>query len=162
MVLPGMRRRPMRIASTGESVLPAGRTAAPNRRFFQVRLRGIPNPGDPGCNKYGSATPKYDHFGPRVGFAWSPSSGPAILLGSSGTHNLAVRGGFGIYYNRDQEEGQLQNLSSPPFVKIFVWRGRPCSQPGFRQSLCRCRGTRSRGQSLPLFHTEARGTDQLG
>ena len=76
---------------------------------------GLLYPGDPGCNSYGGPTVAYDHVAPRFGFAWSPSSGPALLLGASGEHALSIRGGFGIYYNRDQEEGSLQNLSAPPF-----------------------------------------------
>jgi hypothetical protein len=76
---------------------------------------GLLYPGDPGCNSYGGTTVKYDHVAPRFGFAYSPSSGPGFLLGEAGRHNLSVRGGFGIYYNRDQEEGSLQNLSVPPF-----------------------------------------------
>jgi hypothetical protein len=59
--------------------------------------------GDPGVNATG--TTKYDHFGPRLGFAWSP--------GASG--KWSVRGGYGIYFNRELEEQTLQFLSAPPF-----------------------------------------------
>ena len=76
---------------------------------------GLLFPGDPGCNSYGGTTVRYDHVAPRVGFAWSPSSGPSMLLGGQGLHQFSLRGGFGIYYNRDQEEGQLQNVGTPPF-----------------------------------------------
>lgn len=72
-------------------------------------------PGDPGCNAYGGTSIRYDHVAPRLGFDWSPDGGPGFLLGRSGAHEFSVRGGFGIYYNRDQEEGSLQNLSVPPF-----------------------------------------------
>ncbi|MGC2546408.1 MAG: carboxypeptidase regulatory-like domain-containing protein [Silvibacterium sp.] len=82
---------------------------------------GLLYPGDPGCTTYGAATVKWHHFGPRIGFAWSPSSGPSALIGEPGSHLFAVRGGFGIYYNRDQEEEALQNLSSPPYY--FQSRG---------------------------------------
>ncbi len=67
---------------------------------------GLLYPGDPGCSTYGSATVKWNHFGPRIGFDYSPGD----------THTLAIRGGFGLYYNRDQEEEALQNLSSPPYL----------------------------------------------
>lgn len=77
---------------------------------------GLLYPGDPGCTNYGAATVQWNHFGPRLGFVWSPGSGPSALLGSSGGHAFAVRGGFGMYFNRDQEEEALQNLSSPPFL----------------------------------------------
>jgi hypothetical protein len=76
---------------------------------------GLLYPGDPGCNSYGGTTVKYDHVAPKIGFAYSPSSGPSFLIGAPGEHAFSVRGGFGVYYNRDQEEGSLQNLSSPPF-----------------------------------------------
>jgi hypothetical protein len=76
---------------------------------------GLLYPGDPGCNNYGGTTVKKDHVAPRIGFDWSPSSGPSMLLGRSGAHDFSIRGGFGVYYNRDQEEGSLQNLETPPF-----------------------------------------------
>jgi hypothetical protein len=76
---------------------------------------GLLYPGDPGCNSYGGTTVKYDHVAPKIGFAYSPSSGPAFLIGNPGDHAFSIRGGFGIYFNRDQEEGSLQNLSAPPF-----------------------------------------------
>ncbi len=72
-------------------------------------------PGDPGCNNQGGATTKYDHMAPRVGFDWSPSQDLGWITGPAGEHKFAVRGGFGIYYNRDSEEAQLQNLEDPPF-----------------------------------------------
>jgi hypothetical protein len=90
-------------------------------KVFPADAPGLFYPGDPGCTNYGAATVKWNHFGPRFGFAWSPSAGPSALVGGSGSHNLAVRAGFGVYFNRDQEEEALQNLSSPPF--LFASRG---------------------------------------
>lgn len=83
-------------------------------RVFPGGFPGLLYPGDPGCNKAGGATTKYSHFGPRFGFAWSPSEGPAGLIGESGAHKLSIRGGIGLYYNRDAQEGQLQNLGDVP------------------------------------------------
>jgi hypothetical protein len=77
--------------------------------------------GDPGCNEAGGPTTHYDHFAPKVGFAWSPSSGPAALIGEPGSHNFSIRGAFGVYFNRDQEEQSLQNLENPP--AFFTSRG---------------------------------------
>lgn len=76
---------------------------------------GLLWPGDKGCNNMGGPTTKWNHIAPRLGFAWSPASGPKMLIGTNGNHDFSLRGGFGVYYNRDQEEGSLQNLSSPPF-----------------------------------------------
>jgi hypothetical protein len=77
---------------------------------------GLLWPGDRGCNAAGSPTTRYNRFSPRLGFAWSPSRGPAALIGTPGAHDFSLRGGFGIYYNRDQEEQALQNLMDPPFM----------------------------------------------
>jgi hypothetical protein len=82
---------------------------------------GLGWPGDPGCNNAGSPTARYNRFGPRIGFAWSPSDGPSALIGRQGEHNFSIRAGFGVFYNRDQEEQSLQNLEDPPFV--FVSQG---------------------------------------
>ena len=76
---------------------------------------GLTWPGDPGCNAAGGPTTHFDHFGPRVGFAWSPSKGPAKLIGTPDAHELSIRAGFGLFYNRDMEEQSLQNLGDPPF-----------------------------------------------
>jgi len=37
------------------------------------------------------------------------------LTGPQGEHKLAIRVGAGLYYNRDSEEEQLQNLEDPPY-----------------------------------------------
>jgi hypothetical protein len=79
---------------------------------------GLAFPGDPGCNNAGGPVSHYNRFGPRVGFAWSPSSGPSMLIGQPGSHEFSVRAGYGIYYNRDQEEQSLQNLEDPPFLVV--------------------------------------------
>jgi hypothetical protein len=92
---------------------------------------GLTYNGDPGCNIAGGVTAKYNHFGPRLGFAWSPSSGPSMLLGAEGSHKFVVRGGFGVYWNRDAEEGQLQNLGDPPGFKNSFGAGDFGGSPGF-------------------------------
>jgi hypothetical protein len=66
-------------------------------------------PGDHGCDNTGGLKVPFTHFGPRIGFAWAPGK----LGGGSG--KLSIRGGVGFYYNRAEEEGILQNLSTPPF-----------------------------------------------
>ncbi len=68
-------------------------------------------PGDPGCDKYGGASIKYNHIGPRVGFAYSPGRGGRMFGGPGKT---SIRGGFGIYFNRGEEELNLQDLGDPP------------------------------------------------
>jgi hypothetical protein len=80
-------------------------------KIFPGAPKNLVYPGDPGCTNAGQATMHYGEFGPRLGFAWSPDMG-AI---SGGPGKLSIRGGFGIYYNRTEEESSLQTLGTPPF-----------------------------------------------
>lgn len=70
-------------------------------------------PGDPTCNNAGGYTTKWGHFGPRAGFVYAPDLG--FLSGGTGASKLSIRGGWGLYFNRTEEEGSLQNLGAPPF-----------------------------------------------
>lgn len=80
-------------------------------RVFTTAPAGIVYPGDPGCSIAGRATTRHSELGPRIGFAWAPDFG--VISGGPG--KLSVRGGFGIYYNRTEEEPSLQTLNAPPF-----------------------------------------------
>ena len=80
-------------------------------KIFANSPLSIVYPGDPGCNSSGQATTRYTEFGPRLGFAWSPDWGPI----SGGPGKFSIYGGFGIYYNRSEEETALQTLETPPF-----------------------------------------------
>jgi hypothetical protein len=77
---------------------------------FPTAPQDLNFPGDPGCTNSGT-TVKYGHIAPRFGFAWSPNLG----LISGGTGKFSLRGGFGLYFNRFEEETALQNLGAPPF-----------------------------------------------
>jgi hypothetical protein len=68
-------------------------------------------PGDPGCSTSGQAYTRHTELGPRFGFAWSPDLGR--ISGTPG--KFSIRGGFGIYYDRTEEESALQTLATPPF-----------------------------------------------
>ena len=61
--------------------------------------------GDPGINNAGGVSTLMHDVAPRFGFAWSPDS----------ARKWAVHGGFGLYYNRTEEELALQNIVTPPF-----------------------------------------------
>ena len=64
----------------------------------------------------------YNNFGPRIGFAYSPNWGWI----SGGPGKFSIRGGYGIYYNRGEEELTLQNLNAPPFsLAQRCWRYQP-------------------------------------
>jgi len=78
-------------------------------KVFPTAPLGYAFPGDSHCDKYGGASTKYNHFGPRVGFAYSPDW---AMTGGKG--KTSIRGGFGIYFNRGEEELNLQDLGSPP------------------------------------------------
>ncbi len=80
--------------------------------IFPTAPAGIVYPGDKGCNNSGQAKTRYGEVGPRFGFAWAPELG---WLSEGGAKKFAVRGGFGIYYNRTEEESSLQTLETPPF-----------------------------------------------
>lgn len=94
-------------SGTSSKFSAAAGSALPPGMFF---------PGDPGCSSYGGTTIRWANFGPRLGLDWSPDSGPRFLVGESGRHDMSLRAGFGVYYNRDQEEESLQNLLDPPFA----------------------------------------------
>ena len=80
-------------------------------KVFTTAPKGLNYPGDPGCNNASGATTRYRDLGPRIGFAYAPDLG--ALSGKS--KKLSIRGWFGIYYNRREEETSLQNLGAPPF-----------------------------------------------
>ena len=86
--------------------------AGQQSKIFPTAPLSLNFPGDPGCNDAQGATIPYKDFGPRLGFAYSPDFG---FLSAGNSHKLSIRGGFGIYYNRTEEEGSLQNLSQAPF-----------------------------------------------
>jgi hypothetical protein len=77
---------------------------------FPTAPVGLLFAGDKGCSKSGYST-KYDHVGPRVGFAYSPDLGWL----SGGPGKTSIRAGYGIYFNRSEEELALSNLQEPPF-----------------------------------------------
>jgi len=81
-------------------------------KVFGTAPLGLNYPGDPGCNNASGATTFYKGLGPRFGFAYAPDLG---FISSGNTGKFSIRGGYGIYYNRTEEETSLQNLSDPPF-----------------------------------------------
>lgn len=82
-----------------------------NSTVFPGAPTNLAFPGDPNCANTGQASTHYTELGPRFGFAWAPDLG--WISGQPG--KFAIRGGFGIYYNRTEEESSLQTLGTPPF-----------------------------------------------
>ncbi len=70
--------------------------------IFPTAPLGLDFPGDAGCSDSGYYTHDM-HPAPRFGFAYSPAD------------KWSVRGGFGVYFNRFEEELALQNLGAVPF-----------------------------------------------
>ena len=84
---------------------------------------GLVFPGDPRCNNGGGVTTRYDHFAPRFGVVYSP--------GSSGKWSISA--GFGVYFNRTEEELALQNLGAIPFSVNSSGATDYGGSPGFAQ-----------------------------
>lgn len=88
--------------------------------LFPSAPTGIVFQGDPGVHTTG--TIHWHDFGPRFGFAYSPDWGGKLTGGSGKT---SIRGGYGIYYNRSEEEQTLQTLTAPPFSAASTGAGHP-------------------------------------
>lgn len=71
---------------------------------------GLLFPGDKGCSSSGYYS-HYDHFAPRFGLAYAPGWG---WLSGSGKQ-FVIRAGFGIYFDRTEEELGTQDLLDAPF-----------------------------------------------
>jgi len=82
--------------------------------------------GDPGVHPSGTLHP-FKYFGPRFGFAYSPSWGGWLTGGPGKT---SIRGGYGIYYNRYEEELTLQYLGMSPFTVSSAGAGSLTVAPG--------------------------------
>ncbi len=52
---------------------------------------------------------------PRIGFAWDPS----------GSGRWSIRGGGGVFYNREAITDVLRLHTNPPFVTSIAWSARP-------------------------------------
>ncbi|HKD15688.1 MAG TPA: carboxypeptidase regulatory-like domain-containing protein, partial [Candidatus Angelobacter sp.] len=95
-------------------------------KIFPTAPVGLIFPTEPGCPN-GGVTIKYGHIGPRFGFAWEPHLGRI----SGGEGKFSIRGGFGLYFNRFEEETALQNLGAPPFGLASNGIGDIGGRPGF-------------------------------
>jgi hypothetical protein len=73
---------------------------------FPTAPTGVLWPGDTGITDTGGVSTHLHDLSPRFGFAWSPG----------GSKTWSIHGGFGVYFNRTEEEIALQNLTTPPFA----------------------------------------------
>ncbi|GGH08676.1 hypothetical protein GCM10011586_26330 [Silvibacterium dinghuense] len=110
-------------------------------KVFPGAPPGTLYPGDQGCNRNGGPTTHWNHFSPRVGFAWSPMNGPQSIFGAHGQGTFVVRGGFGVYWNRVQAEGAQENSNDPPFSLSSVGASGLGGNPGFANPFADIAGT---------------------
>jgi hypothetical protein len=96
-------------------------------KVFSTAPLGVAYPGDGACSNSGLSKTRYNELGPRLGFAWAPDLG--AFSGSPG--KFSIRGGFGIYYNRTEEESALQTLETPPFGLSSTGAGDFGGSPSF-------------------------------
>jgi len=80
-------------------------------KVFPTAPVGYTVSGDVNCTTTGLVRTKY-HFGPRLGFAFTPRGSNRFTGGPGKT---SIRAGIGYYFNRSEEELNLQDLGIPPF-----------------------------------------------
>ena len=131
--------------------------------IFPTAPIGLNYPGDKGCNNAGQAYTRYNELGPRFGFAWAPTGGGWL---SGGDRRLfAIRGGFGIYYDRTEEESALQTLETPPFgtSTLGVTSTDPSLSPSFANPFVDINGGGSGKNPFPYaFPTKGQKIDFAG
>jgi Carboxypeptidase regulatory-like domain len=115
---------------------------------------GLIFPGDPGCSPSGYET-HYGHVGPRAGFAWSPDAGWL----SGGTGKLSIRGGFGIYFNRSEDQPVLQGVFDPPFSIFSFGIGAVGGSPSFAAPFTDVTGSNSIANLFPYSVPSASTAD---
>lgn len=104
-------------------------------------------PGDPNCTQAGGYSVHYGHFGPRLGFAWSPDLGK---LSAGDSKKFSIRGGAGVYFNRAEEEGALQNLSASPFTASTQGAADFGGSPAFANPFADVAGRASEANRFPF------------
>ena len=102
----------------GHNLLP--RSVVPRRRSFPADFPVFSSLATPVATRQ-AAPPRNTT---TLGLAWAshglPAAAPRRSSAPAGEHKFSVRVGFGMYFNRDAEEGQLQNLGDTPnFLNSF-------------------------------------------
>ena len=83
--------------------------------MFPTAPTGWVVPGDPGIPRTLAPT-DYKDFGPRLGFAYSPSNSGGLLgkiLGGPG--KTSIRGAYGIYYTAIEDGASFTEVADAPF-----------------------------------------------
>ncbi len=120
---------------------------------FPTAPVGLDFPGDPGCTTSGYHQHD-DNFAPRFGFAYSPDWGS---LSGGAAKKFVIRGGFGVYFNRTEEELGLQQLSAYPFSLASTGAGGIGGSPSFANPYADIAGGPSAVNPFP-FTPPAKGS----
>lgn len=107
---------------------------------------GLVFPGDPGCTTSGYYQHN-DNVGPRFGFAYAPDWGP---ISGGKSQKFVIRGGFGVYFNRTEEELGYQQLSAVPFSIFSLGVGGIGGSPSFANPFADIAGGPSVANPFPF------------
>lgn len=89
-------------------------------------------PGDPGIPRTLGPT-RYHNFGPRIGLAYSPSSGGEIarrLFGPPGSSSIRV--GYGIFYTAFEDATSFNEVGDAPYGFFYVAPAPPLFEAPFK------------------------------
>lgn len=114
---------------------------------------GLDFPGDPGCTTSGYYQHN-DDFAPRFGFAYAPDWGS---LSGGKAQKFVIRGGFGVYFNRTEEELGYQELSAYPFTLTSYGAAGVGGSPSFANPFADIAGGPSAPNPFP-FTPPAKGS----
>jgi hypothetical protein len=114
--------------------------------IFPAAPLGLLFPGDTGCSTSGFYQHN-DNFGPRFGFAYAPDWGP---LSGGKSKKFVMRGGFGIFFNRTEEELGLQQLGAVPFSLVGHGASDAGGSPSFANPWADIAGVNSAVNPFPF------------
>jgi hypothetical protein len=115
---------------------------------FPKSPTGLVYPGDPGVPKTLAPT-RYNNFGPRLGFAYSPSFSDGVLgkvFGGPG--KTSIRAAYGIYYTSVEDLNLFYEVADAPFGLYWTSPGSVDFAEPFRNRLDG--GTDGEGQRFPF------------
>jgi hypothetical protein len=115
---------------------------------FPNSPKGLVYPGDPGIPKTLAPT-QYKNFGPRIGFAYSPSFSDGVLgkvFGGPG--KTSIRAAYGLYYTSVEDLNLFYEVADAPFGLYWTSPGSVDFAEPFRNRLDG--GIDGEGQRFPF------------
>lgn len=76
-------------------------------------------PGDPGIPKTLAPT-RYNNFAPRIGLAYSPSSGNGWLGKLTGAGQTSIRAGYGMFYTSFEGATDFNEIGDAPYGDYYA------------------------------------------